>query len=379
MPDARLGHVPVWLSQRQTGRGAAGDTPSAPLNVTSITKDAGATVSFYAPAFGTGITSYTVTPYIGASPQTPTTVNVGSLGSLSDSSGGTALQANVTGLTNSTDYTFTVKATNVAGTGPESTASGVNTPLANLVFGDHFNGPAGGPIDPEWWVYTRCGYLAQNEVQYYLPAQTQLDGSGNLKLTATHTSYTGPSYPSAGGGNVTQAWRSGAVQSNSRTYAPTGSNRMTFEVRQQICSDAGNGFWPGLFWLEGQSNLTSWKTDPDQGGWDNAGHAEVDVAEFFQSSNSTYGSNILGSNWHTNSINAGVDLSAAMHIYQAVWNPSTSMTFFRDGSQTAQVTADIPSKTACQYFMLIYLQMLAGGPTTTESCLIDYVRVFDAP
>ena len=60
----------------------AGQPPGAPTAVTSITKDAGATVSFLAPASSgdSAITSYTVTPYIGGSAQTPATVAVASLG-----------------------------------------------------------------------------------------------------------------------------------------------------------------------------------------------------------------------------------------------------------------------------------------------------------
>ena len=55
----------------------------------------------------------------------------------------------MTGLTNSTAYTFTVHATNTSGAGPESAASGADTPLSGLVFGDDFNGPAR-TYDPEW-------------------------------------------------------------------------------------------------------------------------------------------------------------------------------------------------------------------------------------
>ena len=55
---------------------------------------------------------------------------------------------------------------------------------------------------------------------------------------------------------------------------------MTFEARQQICPDVGNGMWPGLFWLNGQAALTAWKTDPAQANWDSGANAELDVAEW---------------------------------------------------------------------------------------------------
>lgn len=355
----------------------AGNTPSAPSAVTSITKDAGATVSFRAPASngGSSITSYTVTPYISGSAQSATTTAVGSLGSITGSDGNTYRQAPVTGLTNATAYTFSVHANNANGAGTESGQSGANTPLSGLVFGDDFNGPAGGPIDPEWWVYDRCGYLAQSEVQWYKPDHCVLDGAGSLKLTAEHVPQTGTRYPSAGGGSITQPWTSGACQSNTRTYTPSGST-MTFEVKQQVCADAGSGFWPGLFWLEGQLYLDAWKTDPLQEGWNSTDRAEIDVAEWFQTGAANSYGNVSWAGTNEQHNITGTGLATSLHIYQAIWTPGTNVVFKRDGSTTATSTVQVPDSGA-QFFLLLYLQMLAGGPTTTESCLIDYVRVFD--
>ena len=59
---------------------------------------------------GSAITSYTVTPYIGSTAQTPVTVT----------GNPPATSTTVTGLTNGTAYTFTVSATNAIGTGPAS-------------------------------------------------------------------------------------------------------------------------------------------------------------------------------------------------------------------------------------------------------------------
>src|SRR5262249_12838797 len=153
---------------------------------------------------------------------------------------------------------------------------------------------------------------------------------------------------------------------------------MTFESRFQVCADAGSGFWPGLFWLEGQDYLTAWKTDPLQSGWDTAGKAEIDVAEWFMSgSPDSYGNNELTGGSVTGPVNrTGSGLSRSMHICQAKWKPGVSTTWFRDGVQTATTSSSQPG-TSTQFFLLIYLQMLAGGPTTTESCLIDYIRVYD--
>jgi hypothetical protein len=90
--------------------------PGAPTAVSAVAGNALATVSFTPPANngGAAISSYTVTPYIGATPLSPTTA--------------TGSPVTVGGLTNGTSYTFTVAATNSVGTGPASAPSNVVTP-----------------------------------------------------------------------------------------------------------------------------------------------------------------------------------------------------------------------------------------------------------
>ncbi len=89
--------------------------PGAPQNVVATAGDGQAAISFDAPATdgGSPITGYTVT----SSPDGLTAT-------------GTASPLTVTGLTNGTAYTFTVTATNTAGTGPASDASTPVTPVA---------------------------------------------------------------------------------------------------------------------------------------------------------------------------------------------------------------------------------------------------------
>ncbi|MDT0213272.1 DUF4082 domain-containing protein [Rothia sp. ARF10] len=95
--------------------------PNAPGAVSATAGNGSAAVSWSAPADGgSPITSYTVTPYVGATPQTPTTV----------SGSPPATSTTVTGLTNGTAYTFRVSATNAIGTGPASAASAPVTPTA---------------------------------------------------------------------------------------------------------------------------------------------------------------------------------------------------------------------------------------------------------
>ncbi|MCM2526949.1 Ig-like domain-containing protein [Shewanella algae] len=90
--------------------------PGAPTSVSAVASDASATVSFSAPAStgGAAISSYTVT----SSP-----------GGLTASGAGSPLT--VSGLSNGTGYSFTVSASNTAGTGPASSPSNTVTPKAN--------------------------------------------------------------------------------------------------------------------------------------------------------------------------------------------------------------------------------------------------------
>lgn len=407
-PPAATGVAAFGLATADGSVTGGGAAPSSPQNVTSITRDSGARVSFYAPTSSGGgaITHYVVTPYLGATPQVATTVTVASLTNLTDSSGGTALQADVTGLTNGSAYTFTVKARNAFGDSAESTASGANTPLAGLVFGDDFNGPAGGPLDPEWFVYNRCGFLGQSEIQWYLPSQCVLDGSGNLALTGVHTSHTGTSYPSDGSRTVTQSWISGACQSNTRSFAPSADgNTMTFEARFQICPGIAGGMWPGLVWLEGTDYQQAWKTDPDQTVWNTTGKAEIDIAEFGSvgqtspaKSTSTYITNLAGGSGFVPNggvaYSTGIDFSAAMHVFSAAWKGTAvqatrSVKWYRDapyvsgtgpsgGTLTTTLTdrSDIPTS-ANPFFMNLYLQIITGNATSPQTCLIDYIRIYD--
>jgi N,N-dimethylformamidase beta subunit-like protein/uncharacterized protein DUF4082/fibronectin type III domain protein/Big-like domain-containing protein len=97
-------------------------TPGAPTAVTAAARNAGALVSWTAPADngGSTIINYRVTPFIGTVEQTPTTV------------AGTATSTTIGSLTNGTSYTFTVTAINASGPGPGSVPSGAAVPRATI-------------------------------------------------------------------------------------------------------------------------------------------------------------------------------------------------------------------------------------------------------
>jgi hypothetical protein len=96
--------------------------PAAPTSVVAQAATASARVSWNVPSSNgdSAITGYTITPFVGATAQTATTVS------------GSTTATTITGLTNGTTYTFTVKATNGVGTGPSSTASNAATPQSTI-------------------------------------------------------------------------------------------------------------------------------------------------------------------------------------------------------------------------------------------------------
>ncbi len=94
---------------------------TAPGQVTGVTATAAggsATVNWTAPASGGPVTTYTITPYVGLEAQTPTTVT----------GAPPATGTIVGGLKNGTSYTFTVTASNPAGSGAPSEHSNAVTP-----------------------------------------------------------------------------------------------------------------------------------------------------------------------------------------------------------------------------------------------------------
>ena len=103
---------------------SAPTAPAAPAAPTATPGNGSATVTWSAPADGgSPITSYTITPYIGAAAQPVTTIT----------GSPPATSATITGLTNGTTYTFTVTATNAVGSGPASAASNAVTPTGTSV------------------------------------------------------------------------------------------------------------------------------------------------------------------------------------------------------------------------------------------------------
>lgn len=121
-PTFTTGASTIWMTSTVVLQGVESGTPivpTAPTEVAAAAGNAGANVSWKAPSSGgSPITSYKITPYIGSTAQTPTTI----------SGSPAATSTTISGLSNGTTYTFTVTATDAVGTGPASAPSNAVTP-----------------------------------------------------------------------------------------------------------------------------------------------------------------------------------------------------------------------------------------------------------
>jgi hypothetical protein len=99
--------------------------PGVPTGVSATAGSASANVTWTAPSTGGPPTSYVITPYIGSTAQSTTTVT----------GSPPATSKTITGLTAGTAYTFTVQARNMSGSGPESSHSGAVTPTGTTAPG----------------------------------------------------------------------------------------------------------------------------------------------------------------------------------------------------------------------------------------------------
>ena len=168
--------------------------PGAPTGVTATGGPAQAGVSWTAPGNnGSAITQYTVTPYIGTTAQTPTTVNA------------PTTSTTVTNLTNGTSYTFQVTATNGVGTGPAGTSNAVT--------------PAAVPVAPT--NVTATAGNQQATVSWTAPAN---NGSAITGYTITPYIGSQAQSPSSAGASATSATITGLTNGTTYTFSVSATN-----------------------------------------------------------------------------------------------------------------------------------------------------------
>jgi hypothetical protein len=171
--------------------------PGQATGVTATAGNRSASVTWTAPSGGGPVTGYKITPYIGSTAQTPTTVN------------GTGTSANVDSLTSGTAYTFTVQATNDSGSGPASPNSNSVTPTAAVA-----------PSAPTG-VLARPG-TSSAQVSWTDPT----NDSGSAITGHTITPYIGAAAqtPVQVGASATSATVSGLTNGSSYTFVVTRTN-----------------------------------------------------------------------------------------------------------------------------------------------------------
>ena len=163
-----------------SGGGGGSSAPGAPTGVTATAGVGSVTVAWTAPASngGSAISSYTITPFIGSTAQSTTTV----------SGSPPATSATLSGLTNGTTYTFTVSATNSVGAGSSSGASNLVTPEATAppcpctVFGS--STPTGGAVDSGDSTAVNVGMAFSVDQPGYITGMRFYKAAAN---TGTHT------------------------------------------------------------------------------------------------------------------------------------------------------------------------------------------------
>jgi hypothetical protein len=180
--------------------GSMPSTPGAPTIGTATPGNTQATVSFSAPTNtgGSSITGYTATATDSTTP-----ANGGQTAT------GTTSPITVSGLTNGDSYTFTVTATNAAGTGPASSASNAVTPAADL---------PGAPT-----IGTAKAANAQATVSFTAPTNT--GGSSITGYTVTAADSTTPANGGeTGTGTSSPITVTGLTNGDSYTFTVTATN-----------------------------------------------------------------------------------------------------------------------------------------------------------
>jgi beta-glucanase (GH16 family) len=245
---------------------------------------------------------------------------------------------------------------------------------SHLIWSEEFNGPAGSGPSPNNWNFDTGGKgWGNEELESYTsrPQNAELDGKGDLDITARAESYTGSD-------GIARQYTSARLQTLHKFQFQYG----LVEARIQVPS--GKGMWPA-FWLLGNEGYASEHAWPDCG--------EIDAMEVLGSEpNVVHGTLHAAWPWAPKDGVGGRaespnPLSGGFHVYGVEWAPER-ISFLLDGTVYQTITpADLPSGAAWPFdhpfFLLLNLAVggdWPGAPNTSTQfpahMLVDWVRVW---
>jgi beta-glucanase (GH16 family) len=243
----------------------------------------------------------------------------------------------------------------------------------HLIWSDDFNGPAGTPPDPARWGYDTGGNgWGNKELEYYTsrPANAELNGKGDLAITARAEDYTGPD-------GVTRDYTSARLETLHEFQFQYGL------IEARIKVPAGQGLLPA-FWTLGNNAYESKASWPGSG--------EIDTMEVVGSEPQVLHGTIHGPwPWAGNQVSSSIHiprpLSSGFHIYGVEWEPER-ISFMLDGTVYETITpADLSPGAAWPFkhpfFLLLDLAVGGEWPGSPNAIthfpaqmLVDWIHVW---
>ncbi|MFC8826489.1 discoidin domain-containing protein [Streptomyces sp. NPDC057137] len=297
---------------------------------------------------------------------------------------GTGRYVRMYGTERATPYGYSLWEFQVYGTGgapiqpPPLPSDPANPP--RLVWGDEFDGAAGGRPDASKW-RPDPGTGPNNELEYYTDNRNAaLDGAGHLVMEARKEVTAGSSCPRDPLSGSTTCQYTSARMNTGATFQFTYGR-----VEARIKVPKGNGLWPA-FWMMGADFLTG-RPWPYNG--------EIDIVEVLGKDVKTAYSTV-----HAPAYNGGggigapynlpgnADFSDDFHTWAADWN-SRGITYSLDGRTVFTLDKDEVERTRGPWifdhphYMILNLAVGGDWPGPTDAStpfpskmLVDYVRVY---
>ena len=236
-----------------------------------------------------------------------------------------------------------------------------------IVWSDEFSGPAGAPVNADFWTYETGGHGFGNQQLEFNTDRTdnaQLDGMGNLVITAKREQYLGREYTSA---------RLNTHRKVSQQYG---------RIVARAKMPEGTGLWPAI-WLLGD--------DYETNTWPNCG--EIDIMEMRGQNPNTVLGSLHGPGYSAgspkkNEVAVDPSLSEEFHLFSVIWTPESIEWFVDDIRYHRVQKVDFGETTPWVFdapFFLILNLAVGGqfvGPVGSRTVfpaemLVDFVRIYE--